>query len=63
MSNKMPTKEQYQSMVRNMNTQELVGLSETFAQATSLNTVEALVKEVIDAEVERRIYNWEMATV
>ena len=61
--NKIPTKAQYQVMVRNMPTQELMGLSETFNQATSVDTVEALIRDVINAEMERRIYNWEMTTV
>ena len=29
----------------------------------TLNETETLIKNIIDAEVERRIYNWEMATV
>jgi hypothetical protein len=60
---KIPTKEQYQSMVQAMPVPELMGLAETFNQCTTLNTTEALIRDVIDAEVERRIYNWEMATV
>jgi len=59
----VPTKEQYQKMVRAMGTQELSGLAHTFEQASSLNETEKLIKDVIDAEMERRIYNWEMATV
>ena len=61
--NKIPTKEQYQAMVRAMPTQELSGLAETFNQATSIDTVEALICDVINAEMERRIYAWEMVTV
>jgi hypothetical protein len=63
MSNKMPTKEQYQAMVRTMPVPELMGLAETFNQSSTLTTTETLIRDVIDAEVERRIYNWEMATV
>ena len=50
-------------MVRAMPVPELMGLAETFNQCTTLNTTEALIRDVIDAEVERRIYAWEMATV
>jgi hypothetical protein len=60
---RVPTLEQYQAMVRAMPAKELMGLAETFEHATAINSVEALIKSVIDAEVERRIYNWEMATV
>jgi hypothetical protein len=57
--NKIPTKEQYQHMVRNMPTKELEGLAETFNQSTSVNTVEALIRDVINAEMENRIMMWE----
>ena len=60
---KVPTKEQYEQMVRNMPAKELMGLAETFEYATAINSAEALIKSIINAEVERRIYNWEMATV
>jgi len=60
---KIPTKEQYQSMVRAMPVPELMGLAETFNQCTSVNTTEALIRDVLNNEVERRIYNWEMVTV
>jgi hypothetical protein len=61
---KIPTKEQYQSMVRAMPVPELMGLAEIFNQEwTVMNETETLIRDVINAEVERRIYNWEMATV
>ena len=59
----VPTKEQYQQMVRNMPTKELMGLSEIFELFDIRNPREELIKNVIDAEVERRIYNWEIAEV
>lgn len=58
--NKIPTKAQYQEMVRAMPTQELEGLADTFNQCDSVNTVEALIRDVINAEMERRILMWEM---
>ena len=61
--NKTPTKEQYEVMVRAMHIKELEGLADTFNQSTSVNTVEALIRDVINAEMERRIYNWEMCQV
>ena len=61
--NKTLTREQYQQLARNMGVQELMGLAETFNQCTSINTTEALIKDVLNNEVERRIYNWEIAEV
>ena len=57
--NKIPTVEQYKNMVRAMPTRELEGLVETFAHATAINSVEALIKDILDAEMERRILEWE----
>ena len=61
--NKTLTKDQYQKLARDMNVQELMGLAETFNECQSLNTVEALIKDVLNNEVERRINNWEIAEV
>jgi hypothetical protein len=56
----VPTREQYQAMVRNMPTPELEGLAETFGFASDLTPTEECIKTVIDAEMERRILIWEM---
>ena len=61
--NKTLTKEQYQQLARNMGVQELMGLAETFNQCTSINTTEALIKDVLNNEIERRINNWEICEV
>ena len=53
--NKTLTREQYQQLARNMGVQELMGLAETFNQCSSVNTTEALIKDILNAEVERRI--------
>ena len=57
---KIPTKEQYEQMVRAMPTPELEGLAETFGFASDLTPTEECIKTVIDAEMERRISIWEM---
>lgn len=57
------TKAEYETIARNMGVQELMGLAETFNQCTSVNTTEALIKDVLNDEVERRINNWEIAEV
>ena len=55
------TREQYQQLARNMGVQELMGLAETFNECSTVDTTEALIRDVLNDEVERRIYNWEMA--
>lgn len=55
----VPTLAQYQARVRAMPTRELEGLVETFEHATAINSAEALIKGVLDAEMERRILQWE----
>jgi hypothetical protein len=61
--NRTLTRAEYQQLVRNMGVQELMGLAETFNQCTSVDTTEALIKDVLNEEVERRINNWEVAEV
>ena len=61
--NRTLTRAEYEQLARNMGVQELMGLAETFNQCTSVNTTEALIKDVLNAEVERRINNWEIAEV
>jgi hypothetical protein len=56
---KIPTQEQYGHMVRAMPTRELEALADTFGQSTTLTHLETLIKSVIDAEMERRIAQWE----
>lgn len=58
------TADQYRAKVRTMPIKELEVLIETFTiHRDSLNKEEAAIARIIDAEVERRIYNWEMAEV
>jgi hypothetical protein len=60
---KVPTREQYQQMVRAMSFRELEGLAEIFKIATALTPTEVVIRHVIDAEIERRIARWEVAYV
>ena len=60
---KYKTLAEYQAIVRNMPVQELAGLAETFNEATTLTAGEVKIKDILNAEMERRIYNWEMTTV
>lgn len=57
------TVEQRREYARNLPTKELLSLAETYKEATTPGTLEVVIKNIIDAEVERRIFNWEIATV
>ncbi len=57
------TKEEYQAMVRTMPAQELSSLLDTFWSSTTLTEGEAAIRDVLDAEMERRIMAWEIAEV
>ena len=60
---KYRTPSEYQAMVKNMPAQELANLADTFNSSTTLTAGEKIIQNVLNAEMERRIYNWEMATV
>jgi hypothetical protein len=53
----------YRQIVRNMPTQEIDGLFETFQNSTTRTDVETEVMNILEAEIERRIANWEVAYV
>ena len=57
------TKEEYQAMVRTMPAQELSSLLDTFWSSTTLTAGEVAIRDVLDAEMERRIMAWEIAEV
>ena len=57
------TIEQRQEYARSLPTKELLSLAETYKEANTPGTLEVVIKNIIDAEVERRIYNWEIACV
>lgn len=55
------TPEQYQTMARTMPAQELSSMLDTFWSSTTLTAGEAAIRDVLDAEMERRIMAWEIA--
>jgi len=57
------TLEQRRAYARNLPAKELMALAETYNESTSVGTVEAAIKDILNAEVERRIHNWEIAEV
>ena len=60
---KYRTAEEYRTMVRSLNTKELDWLAETFNSSTTLGAKETVIKDILNAEMERRILNWEVAQV
>jgi hypothetical protein len=57
------TKEQYQAKARMMPAQELSSMLDTFWSSTTLTEGEKAIRDVLDAEMERRIMAWEIAQV
>ena len=53
----------YRQIVRNMPVQEIDSLFETFQNSTTRTDVETEVMNILEAEIERRIANWEVAYV
>jgi hypothetical protein len=53
----------YRQIVRNMPTQEIDSLFETFQNCTTRTAVETEVMNILEAEIERRIARWEVAYV
>ena len=56
-------KTDYQSIVRNMPIQGIEGLFETFQNSTTRTALETEIMNILEAEIERRIANWEVAYV
>ena len=57
------TLEQRREYARNLGVQELMELAEVYNQSTSVGTLEANIRDILNNEVERRINNWEVAYV
>jgi len=53
----------YRQIVRNMPIQEIDGLFETFQNSTTRTALETEIMDILEAEIERRIANWEVAYV
>jgi hypothetical protein len=57
------TLEQRREYARNLGVQELMELAEQYNQSTSVGTLEADIRNILNNEVERRINRWEIAEV
>ena len=60
---KYRTKEENQAIARTMPAQELSSMLDTFWSSTTLTDGEKAIRDVLDAEMERRIMAWEIAQV
>ena len=54
---------EYKEIVRTMPVQEVDGLFETFQNSTTRTAQETQIMNILEAEIERRIANWEVAYV
>ena len=57
------TPAEYREIVSTMPIQEVDGLFETFQNSTTRTAQETEIMNVLEAEIERRISNWEVAYV
>lgn len=60
---KYRTAAEYKAMVREMPAKELIGLAETYNECQSLGVKDVVIRDILNDEVERRIYAWEIAEV
>ena len=60
---KYRTVTEYKQIVRSMPIQEVDGLFETFQNCQTRTAQETEIMNVLEAEIERRIANWEVAYV
>jgi hypothetical protein len=59
---KCQTTTEYRNMLRDLSTADLLTLSEVYQGPVGTGVSDRVYQELIDAEVERRIANWEVAT-
>ena len=60
---KYQTVAEYRAMLRDLSTPDLLTLSEAYQGSASPGVSDLVYQGLIDAEVERRIANWEIAHV
>jgi hypothetical protein len=53
----------YRQLVRNMPIQEIDSLFETFQNSTTRTALETEIMDILEAEIERRIANWEVCEI
>ena len=60
---KYQTTAEYKEMVRNMGAQDLMNMAEMYNEFQNPDAKDIEVRNILNNEVERRIYNWEIAEV
>ena len=60
---KYRTVSEYKEMVRNMPFKEVKGLFDTYMNCQSRGVKDDIIMNILEAEIERRISNWEVAYV
>jgi len=56
---KYSTVSEYREIVHNMPTCEVEGLANTYNECQSLGVKDVIRREILNAEIERRISSWE----
>ena len=50
----------YKRMIEAMNAREVEGLAETFNRSTTLTRKDMIIRDLLNADMERRIVEWEV---
>jgi hypothetical protein len=58
---KYQTTTEYRAMLRDLSTADLLTLSEVYQGTAGTGVSDRVYQDLVDAEVERRIANWEIA--
>ena len=60
---KYQTTAEYKEMVRNLGVQDLMNMADMYNEFQNPGAQDIEVRNILNNEVERRIYNWEIAEV
>jgi hypothetical protein len=60
---KYQTTAEYKEMVRNLSVQDLMNMADMYNEFQNPGAQDIEVRNILNGEVERRIYNWEIAEV
>jgi hypothetical protein len=60
---KYQTTAEYKEMIRNMGVQDLMNMADMYNEFQNPDARDLEVRDILNDEVERRIYNWEIAYV
>jgi hypothetical protein len=60
---KYQTTAEYKEMIRNMGVQDLMNMADMYNEFQNPSAKDLEVRDILNDEVERRIYNWEIAYV